>query len=294
MRIPESLRSNPATSIGLLIGIFLVVILPFGGVAKLAAASETFATSLANSGACRALEWIIHDHDNNCGSQKDIVEMLRSPQWWEAVAYFWTLILTALFLWFDLDRKIDEELKKKDDARKKAGTPSNEEELVEAFKRIRLFGKFSTRAAIIVTLVVMPTSLAIYFVGFWVVPASYITALVAKIILAVTFVVLNLFIISHVRKLKLDKLAEEFIQINRADISALISLAILFFWDWKFALKDYEDIPTFIAGASSAILITTGVLFGMDIIRDASKTDDDGHAGNDVSVNSKKPSGAGK
>lgn len=262
MRMLNSFKSKPATGIGLVIGVILIVLFPLG-LASYLASFETISSPFVNSRTCYVFELIIHDHEDNCSSRANIVEMLKSHRWWEAVAFFWTLIFTGLFLWWDLPEAYDE--------LNKVGS-----------------GKWSSRLSIIVT-VVMIVSFSFYFWGDRVFDTqAYTAGLAAKVMLALTFVLINSMIVKRARELlanksaadlnekkklhKLEQIVAEFTALNRdIDRPTFLTLLVLLIWDLLLADGTIVDLEAFIAGASSVILITTAFSFGFTILGDDTK-----------------------
>jgi hypothetical protein len=255
MRLLNLFKARPSTMSALTLGIILLVIFPFGAAASLLK-FDFIANAFVNTPACHYLESILHLNGDKCATSADMIFMLKDHRWWEVIAFFWVLGFTALFLWFELPKQYE--------ALNKAGAMT-----------------WAFRLSLVVT-GVMVCSYFVYIHGIWIFQAGYRSALTAKVILAVTFVTINFLIIdratklgletstNHPKKRELKAIANDFkIYNSYIDMPTLFALSILLFWDQWFAATETGNLPEFISGASSVILVTTGFLFGVSVLRDA-------------------------
>lgn len=245
--ILQIFKSKLATSLGLAFGVVLILLFPFGVLAYFASL-DLIGSSLISSGACKVLASLLHHNGDGCASQTSLVKMLQSHQWWEAIAFFWTVLFTCLFLWLELPDQYE--------ALNKAGN-----------------GRWSSRLSVIVTLI-MSLSIALYFNGLGIFHPDYTTALMAKVLLASTFVGVNIAIARRATEMGLHNIAAEFTAYNRnIDLPTCLALFLLLIWDKYIADHDIGNLPEFVAGASSVVLITTGFLFGISVLRNTPEND---------------------
>ena len=259
MQLIRLFREKPSTMCALSIGFLLLMAFPFGAVAYLVR-FDSIAAVLVNTRLCHGLEAALHLDKDGCGASANIILMLKDHRWWEVISFFWTLIFTALFLWFELPKQY---------------------QALNGFNPSR-WSTWHARLSLIVS-AIMVASYLIYMNGFWgLLDPGYKSSLTAKVILAVTFVSINIFIIgraqsleqepghSQTKRLELRNIKEDFrIYNSYIDMPALVALSVLLVWDFAFAAPNPGDLPEFISGASSVILITTGFLFGISVVRDA-------------------------
>lgn len=245
MRLFDLYRTKPTTMTALTLGAALIILFPFGLAASLIN-WDVVGKHFLQSWLCDNALSLLHMSDARaCESMDKAHAMLKDHRWWEVIAFFWTVAFTALFLWFELP------------------------EQYQALNRDGGLTKFSLRL-ILVVFAIMFFSIRIDLYGIWIVEAGYRSALLAKVILAATFVGINFWIVGRARKLGAQKIADDFASYNtNIDMPSLFALSVLSIWDFGFASQDGGSLAEFISGASSVVLITTGFLFGVSIVRDA-------------------------
>lgn len=249
-------KSRPfpwGTLASLFFGLVLLVLFPFGGLLKLVSL-PSIGEHFLNSGFCSLLRSAVHSHDNACASQAGVSSLLLDHRWWEIIAFWWTVIFTLILIWIELPQQyaaLYEGNSGKDTASQK------------------FLAAWSARVSSCVTLS-LASAIFLYIFGFFsIVEAGYRSALAAKVLLALTFVIVNFCIIRRANLLRLTHITDEFTKLNyNIDMPTLFALSLLMLWDKCFADQLTGNLLEFISGASSVVLITTSFLFGANIIAD--------------------------
>lgn len=254
MRFLNLFKARPSTMSALTLGIILLLMFPFGAAAGLLK-FNFIADAFVNTPTCHYLQSLLHLNGDNCATSTDMIFMLKDHRWWEVIAFFWVLGFTVLFLWFELPRQYEA---------LKVGSMT-----------------WAYRLSFTVSFVML-CSYLIYIHGIGVIQAGYRSALTAKVILAITFVAMNFLIIHRATKLgletptdhskerQLNAVANDFRMYNSyIDMPTVFALSMLLVWDRWFAATETGNLAEFISGASSVILVTTGFLFGVSVLRDA-------------------------